>query len=251
MPLFSSSNPNNSNKACTLRPLTELEKRHGAPELDSADYAASVPNTQDPYLSNPNDNNTGTVGMGDPGLGNPGGGHRQHRGADTYNPGSDGMMSDPAYGMGTGIPGAGAGAGMGTGGIPNVGHGHQTGAHTGGGAGTGIGAGAGAGMGTGGIPPTNAVNVGHGHHTGGGALTGKIEHAIGTIVGSQSLKAKGLQKEQEARALKVQSSELAEAERLEQIAATRRERAVAHGAHPDNRHVGGLGHGDRAPGPYN
>lgn len=69
----------------------------------------------------------------------------------------------------------------------------------------------------------------------------------------------------EARGLKVQSQELAEAERLEQEAGMRRERAVAHGAHPDNRHVGGIppggaggmtGAGTGAgtgggPGPYN
>ena len=34
-------------------------------------------------------------------------------------------------------------------------------------------------------------------------------------------------------------AELAEAERLEREAMLRRERAVAHGAHPDNRHLGG------------
>ncbi|KAF8162475.1 hypothetical protein K438DRAFT_1775908 [Mycena galopus ATCC 62051] len=78
-------------------------------------------------------------------------------------------------------------------------------------------------------------------HSGGGAMTGKIEHAVGSIIGSKSLKAKGIQKEQEARGLKIQSQELAEAERLEQEAGMRRERAVAHGAHPDNRHVGGHG----------
>ncbi|KAJ7269609.1 hypothetical protein C8J57DRAFT_1716675 [Mycena rebaudengoi] len=93
------------------------------------------------------------------------------------------------------------------------------------------------------IPPIGAVSGTQNHHSsgGGGAMTGKIEHAIGTIVGSSSLKAKGLQKEEEARGLKIQSQELAEAERLESQAALRRERAVAHGAHPDNRHVGGIG----------
>ncbi|KAK6992705.1 hypothetical protein R3P38DRAFT_3081155 [Favolaschia claudopus] len=60
------------------------------------------------------------------------------------------------------------------------------------------------------------------------------------MVGSKSLKAKGIQKEQEARALKVQSEELAEAERLEAQASARRERAVAHGAHPHAQHLGGI-----------
>ncbi|CAK5274212.1 unnamed protein product [Mycena citricolor] len=75
--------------------------------------------------------------------------------------------------------------------------------------------------------------------TGGGAMVGKMEHALGTLVGSQSLKAKGLQKEQEAKAYKVQSSELNRAEALEQEALARRDRAVGFGAHPDHRHLGG------------
>jgi len=122
---------------------------------------------------------------------------------------TDGMMDDQ-YGAGTG-------AGVG------VGH-HGTGA----------------GVGHPGIPPAETLS-GNQSHSGGGAMTGKIEHAVGSIVGSKSLKAKGIQKEQEARGLKIQSQELAEAERLEHEAGLRRERAVAHGAHPDNRHVGGLG----------
>ncbi|KAJ7761207.1 hypothetical protein DFH07DRAFT_815740 [Mycena maculata] len=100
---------------------------------------------------------------------------------------------------------------------------------------TGVGAGAGGPA----IPPANTINTQPQHHSGGGgATTGKIEHAIGSLVGSNTLKAKGLQKEQEAQGLKVQSTELSEAERLEREAGLRRERAVAHGAHPDNRHVG-------------
>ncbi|KAG5634034.1 hypothetical protein H0H81_003696 [Sphagnurus paluster] len=63
----------------------------------------------------------------------------------------------------------------------------------------------------------------------GHSLTGKIEKTIGTLVGSSSLKAKGLQKEQEANSFKLQSAELAEAERLEREAMMRRERAVGHG----------------------
>ena len=43
----------------------------------------------------------------------------------------------------------------------------------------------------------------------------------------------------EAAALKSQASELTEAERLEQAALARRERAVAHGAHPDHKFLGG------------
>ncbi|KAF7351394.1 hypothetical protein MSAN_01571100 [Mycena sanguinolenta] len=115
------------------------------------------------------------------------------------------------------------------------------------------GAGTGAGVGNTGIPPASALGSQNQSHSGGGAMTGKIEHAVGSLVGSKSLKAKGIQKEQEARGLKIQSQELAEAERLEHEAGLRRERAVAHGAHPDNRHVGGLGGAagtGSGPGPY-
>ncbi|KAE9392576.1 hypothetical protein BT96DRAFT_944539 [Gymnopus androsaceus JB14] len=66
------------------------------------------------------------------------------------------------------------------------------------------------------------------------------EKGVGSMVGSNAVKAKVMQKEMEAKALKSQSNELAEAERLEQEALARRERAVAHGAHPDNRHLGGI-----------
>jgi len=87
------------------------------------------------------------------------------------------------------------------------------------------------------IPPSSHLNASQGGV--GHASTGKVEKALGSIVGSNALKAKGMQKEMEANALKTQSSELAEAERLEREALLRRERAVAHGAHPDNRHLGG------------
>jgi uncharacterized protein YjbJ (UPF0337 family) len=53
----------------------------------------------------------------------------------------------------------------------------------------------GAGTGTTGIPPSTNINNQH-RSGGGGAMTGKIEHAVGSLVGSKSLKAKGIQKEQ-------------------------------------------------------
>ncbi|KAI0370500.1 hypothetical protein BV20DRAFT_1052267 [Pilatotrama ljubarskyi] len=109
-------------------------------------------------------------------------------------------------------------------------------------AGTGPGMGAGAGAGAHPpVPPASHINPDN--RSGGGAgtrLAGKAERAAGTMVGSQALKEKGFQKEQEAGAFKMQSAEIAEAERLEKEALMRRERAVAHGAHPDNRHLGGL-----------
>ena len=80
-----------------------------------------------------------------------------------------------------------------------------------------------------GVPPTSHINAGQQQGHGGRALEGKMEHAVGSMVGSQALKNKGLQKEQEAGAFKAQSAEIQEAERLEQEAIIRRERAVAHG----------------------
>ncbi|KAG7094895.1 hypothetical protein E1B28_005702 [Marasmius oreades] len=91
------------------------------------------------------------------------------------------------------------------------------------------------------IPPSGALHAGSaasGERHSGSSMGGKVERIVGEVVGSKSLQAKGMQKEQEARALKVQSSELAEAERLEREASMRRERAVAHGAHPANQHMG-------------
>jgi len=111
------------------------------------------------------------------------------------------------------------------------------------------------------VPPTGALNDSQQTRGGTGQrLTGKVESAIGSMVGSNALKAKGLQKEQEANAMKIQGAELAEAERLEREAMLRRERAVSHGAHPDNKALGAgiMGPGGaagagnmRGPNPYN
>ena len=79
------------------------------------------------------------------------------------------------------------------------------------------------------IPPTSAVSHGSGGGSSGQRLTGKVESALGSLVGSTALKEKGAQKEQEANTIKLQGRELAEAERLEAEALMRRERAVAHG----------------------
>lgn len=64
----------------------------------------------------------------------------------------------------------------------------------------------------------------------GGRPSGNIEPATGPMIGSDALKAKGLQKEQELNVIRMQGGELAEAERLEHEVLARRERAVAHGA---------------------
>ncbi|TFK81759.1 hypothetical protein K466DRAFT_327594 [Polyporus arcularius HHB13444] len=102
------------------------------------------------------------------------------------------------------------------------------------------GTGAGAGMNEPPVPPATHINSDNRSGSGAGRLAGKAERGLGTLVGSQALKEKGMQKEQEAGAFKQQSAEIAEAERLEKEALLRRERAVAHGAHPDNRQLGGL-----------
>ncbi|TFK21131.1 hypothetical protein FA15DRAFT_658556 [Coprinopsis marcescibilis] len=88
-----------------------------------------------------------------------------------------------------------------------------------------------------GIPPSGMIDSENRAGTGAGhGMTGKFEAALGSAVGSESLRAKGVQKQQEAAATKLQASELGEAERLEREAMMRRERAVAHGTHPDNMH---------------
>ena len=94
--------------------------------------------------------------------------------------------------------------------------------------------GAGAGIGPGAtdpaVPPASHINRDNNRSgSGGSRLAGKAERGLGTLVGSQALKERGLQKEQEASAFKMQSAEIAEAERLEKEALMRRERAVAHG----------------------
>ena len=82
-----------------------------------------------------------------------------------------------------------------------------------------------------GIPPAAHIDTSNGSRSGGAGrrLEGKAERAVGSLVGSQALKERGFQKEQEAGAFKTQSAEIAEAERLEKEALMRRERAVAHG----------------------
>ncbi|TRM62231.1 hypothetical protein BD626DRAFT_498550 [Schizophyllum amplum] len=65
-----------------------------------------------------------------------------------------------------------------------------------------------------------ARGSGAGHET-----MGKMEQALGTLVSSNTLKARGLQKEQEGHTMK----ELGEADRMEEEANVRRERALANG----------------------
>lgn len=90
------------------------------------------------------------------------------------------------------------------------------------------------------LPPTGTVNNQHQKRGGSGQkITGMMESAIGTLVSSDTLKNRGAQKQREADAIKLQGRELEEAERLEREAMMRRDRAVAHGAHPMNKNLGG------------
>ncbi|GJJ15591.1 hypothetical protein Clacol_009869 [Clathrus columnatus] len=102
-----------------------------------------------------------------------------------------------------------------------------------------------------GYPGQHNNNIGIGGGTGGGGtgasasekeILGKVERMAGTALCSSSLKAKGLEKEREAQALRAQAAELGQAEGLEAEAAARRQRAVAHGADPQHLGASGPGH---------
>ncbi|KAJ7171509.1 hypothetical protein C8R46DRAFT_1349458 [Mycena filopes] len=209
MPILGSSH--NDNK---------LQKRDPAAEAQGHGYATA----QSTNIDDTMDHMGGITGVGSgsgsgAGVAGVGGGMNEYDGTRRSLPMQSAHQQQPQPGMGMGAGGAGMSGGMG----------------------------AGMGGGDPAIPASEHLGTGVGgggaqqHHAGGGAVTGKIEQKVGALVGSEALKAKGLQKEQEALAFKVQSQELAEAEGLEREAGLRRERAVAHGAHPDNRHVGGMG----------
>ncbi|KAJ7753902.1 hypothetical protein DFH07DRAFT_823535 [Mycena maculata] len=109
------------------------------------------------------------------------------------------------------------------------------------------------------IPPVGAINEQPHRSCGAASKTGKIEQAVGSLVGSNTLEAKGLQKEQCARAsnwgfsfstclfvgkpkvrrYRVLSSGKRSGWSVRRV--LRRERAVAHGAYPDNRRPGAGG----------
>ncbi|KAJ7725765.1 hypothetical protein B0H16DRAFT_1593700 [Mycena metata] len=63
-------------------------------------------------------------------------------------------------------------------------------------------------------PTSTSAHPGNSQHhgSGSGAMIGKFEQKLGSFVGSDGLKAKGLQKEHEAHAAKVQNKEGVEAE---------------------------------------
>jgi len=69
-------------------------------------------------------------------------------------------------------------------------------------------------------------------------MKGKAQQLAGMVLSSQTMKAKGLAKEQEAVALRHQGENLQQAEHHEAAARLARERA-AHGAHPQHGELGG------------
>lgn len=97
----------------------------------------------------------------------------------------------------------------------------------------------------GGSAATGHNSTSHSQPGKGTEIVGKLEHAVGTLVGSQSMKMKGAQKEHAAHNSKLQNLELSEAERLEHEAGLRRERAANYGAGTHSgvppQHHGGTG----------
>ncbi|EPS95648.1 hypothetical protein FOMPIDRAFT_1043500 [Fomitopsis schrenkii] len=75
----------------------------------------------------------------------------------------------------------------------------------------------------------------HGHH---GGVVDRAEQHVENAVGARAVHNQVGDKEQEVKAIKAQSAELAEAERLEREAKMHRDRAVSGGAHPDNQRLG-------------
>ncbi|KAL1717070.1 hypothetical protein EV715DRAFT_292610 [Schizophyllum commune] len=151
----------------------------------------------EPYGNNLNTHHGGVATHAGPGV------------TETHGPGYQRGAAPPTHG-GIGHHGGGVNA------APATGTGHAYG--------TGVGAprSTGAGMG--------ARSSGSGHET-----MGKLEHAAGTLLSSNTLKARGAQKEQEGRTLK----ELGEADRMEEEANIRRQRALAHGTAPGAGRTGG------------
>jgi len=165
------------------------------------------------------------------GAGNTAPGAGQYGQYDTTAPGYDGqagnLTTDPdstyagapqhgrhagVAGTGAGLAGAGAGAGAGMG-AAGTHAGMPVGASAGAPGATGYGAGAGTGTGTGGGSGT------------GQKILGRLEQAIGTAVGSESMKIRGLEKEREGFA----KQDIQEAQRLETLAANHRNRASGRG----------------------
>ncbi|KAF9787902.1 hypothetical protein BJ322DRAFT_1045913 [Thelephora terrestris] len=75
--------------------------------------------------------------------------------------------------------------------------------------------------------PNEVGDTSSGHPSKSSKFGGKVETAVGNMIGSDSLRAKGIQKEREARDLNMQSNELAQAESLEREAKMHRDRAMA------------------------
>ncbi|EPS95658.1 hypothetical protein FOMPIDRAFT_101712 [Fomitopsis schrenkii] len=84
---------------------------------------------------------------------------------------------------------------------------------------------------------SHAADTGHHHHGHHGGPIDRAENAVG----ARAIRNQVGDKEQEVGAIKTQSAELTEAERLEHEAKMHRDRAVAGGAHPANHRLGAGG----------
>ncbi|KZT71865.1 hypothetical protein DAEQUDRAFT_75984 [Daedalea quercina L-15889] len=83
---------------------------------------------------------------------------------------------------------------------------------------------------------TGAGHAGTGRNHGG--PVDRAEQHVENLVGARAVRNQAGEKEQEVNAIKGQSVELQEAERLEREAKMHRDRAVAAGAHPANQRLG-------------
>ncbi|TDL25113.1 hypothetical protein BD410DRAFT_889052 [Rickenella mellea] len=140
-------------------------------------------------------------------------------------------------GLATGAAAAGTGAALGAG-------------HSAAGTTTGVGSSTGTGIGaTGGDGALNATHGLTSHHQATNQISaansehrqtaqtigGKLQQAAGMLLSSDKMKADGLAREHGAKA----NNDIDEAQRLEQGAAAHRGAAVSHGAHPNQKNLGG------------
>ncbi|KAJ3490915.1 hypothetical protein NLI96_g1074 [Meripilus lineatus] len=88
-----------------------------------------------------------------------------------------------------------------------------------------------------GIGSANTMSAGQNHR--GSPQQVQPQEGSSGIGGSAALRELGLQREREAKEIYAQSEEIKEAERLEEAAREHREKAVAAGAHPTYKELGG------------
>ncbi|WVQ82054.1 hypothetical protein IAT38_004182 [Cryptococcus sp. DSM 104549] len=178
---------------------------------------------------------------------------QHHRNNNEINGTSHGPLGHPT---GQGVTGTGTSTNMasdGYGGVGGTGTGTTGGGMTGAGTGAGVGAGTAAGAGATGTHTGPAPL--HGVNTTGAAPSAKaankldkkskMESTMGSLLCSSSLKQKSATHHAQADHMRMQASELTQAEKLEHEAGLRRQRAVGLGADPMHA-TGTTGHGPSA-----